>query len=79
MENFLELSDVPPYVINSAQVAFFNERATKNRSSLSSAGGAVGGMVGGKAVQHLCEVCGRSLLDDCHFFFIGLQGNVNLS
>ncbi|CAN0920137.1 hypothetical protein LINGRAHAP2_LOCUS31860 [Linum grandiflorum] len=72
MENFLELSDVPPYVINSAQVAFFNERATKNS-------GAVGGMVGGKAVQHLCEVCGRSLLDDCHFFFIGLQGNVNLS
>ncbi|CAN0920138.1 hypothetical protein LINGRAHAP2_LOCUS31860 [Linum grandiflorum] len=64
MENFLELSDVPPYVINSAQVAFFNERATKNS---------------GKAVQHLCEVCGRSLLDDCHFFFIGLQGNVNLS
>ncbi|CAN0908084.1 hypothetical protein LINGRAHAP2_LOCUS25114, partial [Linum grandiflorum] len=55
MENLLELSDVQPYIINSAQVAFLNERATKNGSS-SSSGGAVGGMVCGKAIQHLCEI-----------------------
>ncbi|CAN0920113.1 hypothetical protein LINGRAHAP2_LOCUS31846 [Linum grandiflorum] len=73
MENLLELSDVPSYVINSVQVAFFNERATKNRSSLSSSGDAVGRMVGDKAVQHLCAVCGRSLLDDCHFFSLGCK------
>ncbi|CAN0908049.1 Protein RGF1 INDUCIBLE TRANSCRIPTION FACTOR 1, partial [Linum grandiflorum] len=56
MENLLELSDVQPYIINSAQVAFLNERPTKNRSSSSSSGGAVSGMVCGKAVQHLCEI-----------------------
>ncbi|CAN0921249.1 hypothetical protein LINGRAHAP2_LOCUS32491 [Linum grandiflorum] len=44
MENLLELSDIQPYVINSAQVVFLNERPTKN---------------GGKAIHHVCEVCGR--------------------
>ncbi|CAN0908081.1 Protein RGF1 INDUCIBLE TRANSCRIPTION FACTOR 1 [Linum grandiflorum] len=52
MENLLELSGVQPYVINSAQVVFLNERPTKN---------------GDKAVQHLCEVCDRSLLDNYRF------------
>ncbi|CAN0908075.1 Protein RGF1 INDUCIBLE TRANSCRIPTION FACTOR 1 [Linum grandiflorum] len=66
MENLLELSGVQPYVINSAQVVFLNERPTKN-------GGAVGGMVCGKAVQHLCEICGRSLLDDCRFCSLGCK------
>ncbi|CAN0908050.1 hypothetical protein LINGRAHAP2_LOCUS25110 [Linum grandiflorum] len=65
MENLLELSDVQPYIINSAQVAFLNERATKNGSS-SSSGGAVGGM-------HLCEICGRSLLHDCRFCSLGCK------
>ncbi|CAN0908052.1 hypothetical protein LINGRAHAP2_LOCUS25110 [Linum grandiflorum] len=72
MENLLELSDVQPYIINSAQVAFLNERATKNGSS-SSSGGAVGGMVCGKAIQHLCEICGRSLLHDCRFCSLGCK------
>ncbi|CAN0908078.1 Protein RGF1 INDUCIBLE TRANSCRIPTION FACTOR 1 [Linum grandiflorum] len=54
MENLLELSGVQPYVINSAQVVFLNERPTKNGSSSS-------------AVQHLCEVCDRSLLDNYRF------------
>ncbi|CAN0907715.1 hypothetical protein LINGRAHAP2_LOCUS24944 [Linum grandiflorum] len=72
MENLVELSSVQPYVINSAQVVFLNERPTKNGSS-SSSGGAVGGMVGGKAVQHLCEVCGRSLLDNCRFSSLGCK------
>ncbi|CAN0908088.1 hypothetical protein LINGRAHAP2_LOCUS25116 [Linum grandiflorum] len=72
MENLLELSDVQPYIINSAQVTFLNERATKNGSS-SSSGGAVGEMVCGKAVQHLCEICGRSLLDDCRFCSLGCK------
>ncbi|CAN0908086.1 hypothetical protein LINGRAHAP2_LOCUS25116 [Linum grandiflorum] len=65
MENLLELSDVQPYIINSAQVTFLNERATKNGSSSSSGGG--------KAVQHLCEICGRSLLDDCRFCSLGCK------
>ncbi|CAN0916530.1 Protein RGF1 INDUCIBLE TRANSCRIPTION FACTOR 1 [Linum grandiflorum] len=58
MENLLELSDVQSYIINSAQVAFLNERPMK---------------VSGKAVQHLCEVCGRSLLDDCRFCSLGCK------
>ncbi|CAN0921234.1 Protein RGF1 INDUCIBLE TRANSCRIPTION FACTOR 1 [Linum grandiflorum] len=78
MKNLLELSDVQPYVINSAQVVFLNERPTKNKSSLSSSsssssGGAVCGMVGGKAIHHVCEVRGRSLLDDCRFCSLGCK------
>ncbi|CAN0907710.1 Protein RGF1 INDUCIBLE TRANSCRIPTION FACTOR 1 [Linum grandiflorum] len=60
MENLVELSSVQPYVINSAQVVFLNERPTKNGSSSS-------------AVQHLCEVCGRSLLDNCRFSSLGCK------
>ncbi|CAN0907718.1 Protein RGF1 INDUCIBLE TRANSCRIPTION FACTOR 1 [Linum grandiflorum] len=62
MENLLKLSDVQPYVINSAQVAFLNERPTKNGGSSSSSGG-----------PHLCEDCGRSLLNDCRFPTLGFK------
>ncbi|CAN0918686.1 hypothetical protein LINGRAHAP2_LOCUS31008 [Linum grandiflorum] len=41
MENLLELDDVQPYVINSAQVVFLNECPTKNGSSSSSSGGTI--------------------------------------
>ncbi|CAN0921083.1 Protein RGF1 INDUCIBLE TRANSCRIPTION FACTOR 1 [Linum grandiflorum] len=58
MEILLEVRDVQPYVINGAQVVFLNERPT---------------MVSGKAVQHLCEICGRSLLDDCRFCSLGCK------
>ncbi|CAN0921236.1 Protein RGF1 INDUCIBLE TRANSCRIPTION FACTOR 1 [Linum grandiflorum] len=58
MKNLLELSDVQPYVINSAQVVFLNERPR---------------MVGGKAIHHVCEVRGRSLLDDCRFCSLGCK------
>ncbi|CAN0921263.1 hypothetical protein LINGRAHAP2_LOCUS32495 [Linum grandiflorum] len=73
MENLLELSDIQPYVINNAKVVFLNERPTKNGSSSSSSGGAVCGMVGGKAIHHVCEVCGRSLMDDCRFCSLGCK------
>ncbi|CAN0921262.1 Protein RGF1 INDUCIBLE TRANSCRIPTION FACTOR 1 [Linum grandiflorum] len=58
MENLLELSDIQPYVINNAKVVFLNERPTKN---------------GGKAIHHVCEVCGRSLMDDCRFCSLGCK------
>ncbi|CAN0921251.1 Protein RGF1 INDUCIBLE TRANSCRIPTION FACTOR 1 [Linum grandiflorum] len=61
MKNLLEVSDVQPYIINGAQVVFLNERPTKNGSSSSSSS------------EHLCEVCGRSLLDDCRFCFLGCK------
>ncbi|CAN0921261.1 Protein RGF1 INDUCIBLE TRANSCRIPTION FACTOR 1 [Linum grandiflorum] len=59
MENLLELSDIQPYVINNAKVVFLNERPTKNGSSSSS--------------SHVCEVCGRSLMDDCRFCSLGCK------
>ncbi|CAN0921224.1 Protein RGF1 INDUCIBLE TRANSCRIPTION FACTOR 1 [Linum grandiflorum] len=58
MKNLLEVSDVQLYIINSAQVVFLNKRPTA---------------VGGKAIQHLCEVCARSLLDDCRFCSLGCK------
>ncbi|CAN0920075.1 hypothetical protein LINGRAHAP2_LOCUS31819 [Linum grandiflorum] len=41
MENLLELSGVEPYIFNSAQVVFLNERPTKSGSSSSSSDNAV--------------------------------------
>ncbi|CAN0921266.1 Protein RGF1 INDUCIBLE TRANSCRIPTION FACTOR 1 [Linum grandiflorum] len=58
MKNLLEVSNVQPYIINGAQVVFLNEWPTA---------------VVRKAVQHLCEVCGRSLLDDCRFCSLGCK------
>ncbi|CAN0920074.1 hypothetical protein LINGRAHAP2_LOCUS31819 [Linum grandiflorum] len=59
MENLLELSGVEPYIFNSAQVVFLNERPTKSWRN-------------GRR-HNVCEVCGRRLLGDCRFCPLGCK------
>ncbi|KAF5953933.1 hypothetical protein HYC85_006789 [Camellia sinensis] len=60
IEKILEISGVQTYVINSARVLFLNERPQPRSSS-------------GKGVSHICEICGRSLLDPLRFCSLGCK------
>ncbi|WCJ41643.1 PLATZ transcription factor family protein [Euphorbia peplus] len=84
IQNVLDISGVQTYVINSARVLFLNERPQPKTSSSATAAVANKGLNN----SHLCEICGRSLLDSFRFCSLGCkvvgvkkngEGNFNLS
>ncbi|MCL7041850.1 hypothetical protein MKW94_001381 [Papaver nudicaule] len=79
IQKFIDIDGVQTYVINSARVLFLNERpqpkgggggSTSKGSSISGGGGSSSTTT---TVSHICEICGRTLLDSCRFCSLGCK------
>ncbi|KAI4373568.1 hypothetical protein MLD38_011682 [Melastoma candidum] len=68
IQQALDISGVQTYVINSARVVFLNERPQPRVAN-----GCGGGVNNKGGVSHLCQICGRSLLDPFLFCSLGCK------
>ncbi|XP_026418733.1 uncharacterized protein LOC113314181 isoform X1 [Papaver somniferum] len=74
IEKFFDIDGVQTYVINSARVLFLNERPQpKGGGGISKGSGSTSGGSSSTAGSHICEICGRTLLDSCRFCSLGCK------